>query len=99
MGLGDCFGLEAFWNTSKAGCLLALCSSVISFLAAAEGQGTEASEELQLRSVSFFVSCEATTGECAAVRHSAAPVMRIKCLERYVLTIIFSPLNIWQTER
>src|SRR5258708_2680715 len=68
------------------------CFSGISFLAAAEGQGNVASEEPRQRSASFFVSCEATTGESAAVRHNAITAMRIKCLGQYVLKVMFSPI-------
>src|ERR1700730_6493953 len=66
--------------------------SRISVRSAAEGHGSAASDAQQPRSASFFVSCDATTGEYAALRHSAIIVMRMKCLERYALKVIFSPI-------
>src|ERR1700737_757021 len=68
------------------------CFSGIFFRSAAEGQGNVASEELRQRSASFFVSCEATTGQSAAVRPSAPAAMRIKRLELYLIKVMFSPI-------
>src|ERR1700730_434250 len=56
-----------------------------------------ASEELRPRSASFLISCDtgtpcdAATRGYPAARLSAITAMRNECVERYVLTIIFSP--------
>jgi hypothetical protein len=51
-----------------------------------------APEEQGLGPGSFFVSCDATTGEYAAVRHRAIAVTRNRFLERYVLKGMSSPI-------
>ena len=90
-GLGDCFDLEV--PVGQGARLPAgRCASGISLVAGAEGQGGVAPEEQGLKPASFFVSCDATTGEYAAVRHSTIAVLRNKSLERYVLKGMASPI-------
>src|SRR5579863_719576 len=71
------------------------CVSGFSFAAAAEEQGNAISAELRFGLVACFVSCEATIGEYAAARKCAIAAMRMKRLERHVLTIIFSPIEMF----
>jgi len=69
-------------------------------MAAVEPQGGFAAEEVHLLAVSVCASCDAITGEYAAVKDSEITAVRMKCLELYVLASIFSPIEMfWWSER